>query len=72
VVRFSAGDHGHERPRSIVWGGVEEAVEVERSWFEDRNGRRAQRYRLALEDGTTIEISKGDAERDWRLERELS
>ncbi|MGZ4152100.1 MAG: hypothetical protein ACXVP3_06610 [Actinomycetota bacterium] len=61
-----------EWPRAVVWGGVEERVEVERSWIEERDGRRAARYRLGLEDGTTIEISKADDERDWRLERELS
>jgi hypothetical protein len=55
-----------------VWGGVEERVDVERSWIEERNGRRTARFRLGLEDGTTIEISKADDERDWRLERELS
>ncbi len=72
LVRFYAGGRADEWPRSIVWGGVEESVEVERSWIDERDGRRAARYRLALEDGTTIEISKGADERDWRLERELS
>jgi predicted MFS family arabinose efflux permease len=72
VVRFYAGGRGEEWPRSVVWGGVEESVEVERSWIEERNGRRSSRFRLGLEDGTTIEIAKGDGERDWRLERELS
>jgi hypothetical protein len=69
-VRFADGDP--TRPRSVVWGGVEERVEVERAWTEERDGRPTARFRLGLEDGTTIEISKGERERDWRLERELS
>jgi MFS family permease len=72
AVRFYEGARAEEWPRAVVWGGVEERVEVRRSWIDERDGRRAARFRLALEDGTTIEISKGDGERDWRLERELS
>jgi hypothetical protein len=29
------------------------------------------RYRLALRDGTVIEVSRGDGEEGWRLDREL-
>jgi MFS family permease len=72
VVRFYEGGRAEEWPRSIVWGGVEERVEVLGSWLDERGGRRATRFRLALEDGTTLEISKAESERDWRLERELS
>jgi hypothetical protein len=28
------------------------------------------RYRLALQDGTTVEISRAEAEERWRLDRE--
>src|SRR5206468_5055973 len=31
-LRFHEGARADEWPRAIVWGGVEEAVEVERSW----------------------------------------
>jgi hypothetical protein len=72
LVRFYEGARAEEWPRAVVWGGVEERVEVLRSWLDERDGRRAARFRLALEDGTTIEISKADGERGWRLERELS
>jgi MFS family permease len=72
VVRFYEGARADEWPRAVVWGGVEERVDVLRSWIDERDGRRAARFRLALEDGTTIEISKAENERDWRLERELS
>jgi MFS family permease len=72
VVRFYEGGRADEWPRSVVWGGVEERVDVRRSWIDERDGRRSARFRLSLEDGTTIEISKANGERDWRLERELS
>jgi MFS family permease len=70
-VRFYEGGRAEEWPRSVVWGGVEERVDVRRSWIDERNGRRAARFRLELEDGTTIEISRAEEERGWRLEREL-
>jgi hypothetical protein len=55
-----------------VWGGVEERVDVQGSWLEERDGRRVRRFRLALEDGTVIEVSKPEDSDTWRLERELS
>jgi hypothetical protein len=70
-VRFYEGGRAEEEPRAIVWGGVEEPVTVERRALEERDGERRTRYRLALQDGTVVEISKADAERDWRLEREF-
>ena len=70
-VRFHEGGRAEEEPRAIVWGGVEETVTVERRALEERDGLRTMRYRLALQDGTVVEISKADAERDWRLEREF-
>jgi MFS family permease len=72
VIRFYEGARAEEWPRAILWGGVEEHVEVRRSWIDERDGRRAARFLLALEDGTTIEISKAEDDRGWRLERELS
>jgi len=71
LVRFYAGGRADEEPRAIVWGGVEEDVEVQRRWLDERDGERRMRYRLALADGTVVEISKADADRGWRLEREL-
>jgi hypothetical protein len=55
-----------------VWGGVEERVEVQRSWMEERDGERRRRFRLALEDGTVIEVSRAEGAGTWRLERELT
>jgi MFS family permease len=70
-VRFYAGARADEEPRSVVWGGVEEDVEVIRRWLDERDGQRRMRYRLALADGTEIEISRSDDEPAWRLDREL-
>jgi MFS family permease len=70
-IRFYEGARAEEEPRTIVWGGVEEDVEVERRWLDERDGERRMRYRLAMRDGTVIEVSKGDGEAGWRLDREL-
>jgi MFS family permease len=71
VVRFYAGGRADEEPRSIVWGGVEERVDVQRRSLEERDGVRRERYRLALADGTVVEVSKASDEPHWRLDREL-
>jgi MFS family permease len=70
VIRFSEGAKAEEWPRSIEWGGVEETVEVERSWLEERDGTRLTCFRLALRDGTVIDVSKPVDGTAWRLDRE--
>jgi MFS family permease len=70
-IRFYEGARAEEWPRSVVWGGVEERVSVERSWRELRDGVERSRFRLALEDGTVIEVSKADDEERWRLDAEV-
>jgi MFS family permease len=70
-LRFYAGARADEWPRAVVWGGVEERVEVLRGWIEERDDERRRRYRLALEDGTTIEVSAIDPGGGWRLDREI-
>jgi MFS family permease len=70
-IRFYEGARADEEPRSIVWGGVEETVEVRRRWLDERDGERRMRYRLAMQDGTVIEVSKADADAEWRLDAEL-
>jgi MFS family permease len=70
-IRFYEGARAEEWPRSIVWGGVEERVSVERSWRELRDGIERSCFRLALEDGTVIEVSKAEAEQRWRLDAEV-
>ena len=70
-LRFYAGARADEEPRAIVWGGVEEAVEVERSSLEESDGIRRMRYRLRMQDGTTVEVSRIEPGGSWTLEREL-
>jgi hypothetical protein len=70
-IRFYEGARAEEEPRSVVWGGVEEDVEVRRRWLDERDGERRMRYRLEMRDGTVIEVSRGETEAAWRLDREL-
>lgn len=72
AIRFYEGGRAEEEPRAVVWGGVEETVQVERGWLDERDGERRMRYRLALQDGTVIEVSKSEKETIWRLDHELS
>lgn len=72
AIRFYEGARQEEVPRAVVWGGVEEAVEVQRGWLDERDGERRMRYRLVMADGTVIEVSKGESEPAWRLDRELA
>ena len=68
-VRSYAGGRADEVPREVVLAGRAIGVaEVERSWHEDRGGRRTLRFRLRLADGRRIEVSRGD---EWRFDREL-
>ncbi|MDP9295748.1 MAG: MFS transporter [Actinomycetota bacterium] len=70
-LEFYAGGRADEVPRAIRWGGVRERVTVERSWVEERNGERFVCFRLALEDGTGLDVRRRDTEDRWHLEREL-
>jgi MFS family permease len=72
TVRTYAGARADEAPRSVVMAGVEEPVEVERSWREERAGRRLLCFRLRLPEGNRIEVSKAEADDRWRLDRELA
>jgi MFS family permease len=70
-VEFSAGGRADEVPRAIRWGGVREQVRVERSWNEERDGVRTRGFRLALEDGTTLDVVSTGGEDRWRLQGEV-
>ena len=70
-LRFYEGARAEEDPRAVVWGGVEETVEVERRSLEETDGVRRTRFRLRMLDGTTIEVSKVEPDGAWTLEREL-
>jgi MFS family permease len=69
-LKFYEGGRAEEVPRSIVWGGVEEPVHVVRGWLEERNGQRLTCFRLALADGSAIEVSRPEPGGNWRIERE--
>jgi MFS family permease len=71
TIRFYEGSRAEEDPRAVVWGGVEETVEVEQRSLEETDGVRRTRYRLRMLDGTTIEVSKVEPDGAWTLEREL-
>lgn len=69
-VHAYAGARADESPRSVAWyGETVEVSEVERSWHEDRAGRRLLRFQLRLADGRRIVVSRG--EDDWTLDRVL-
>ncbi len=69
-IRFVAGGHADESPRAIVWGGAEEPVELVRTWREERDGDRRLAFRLALADGTELDVSRPEPDGPWRLDRE--
>ena len=62
-LRFKPGS---ARPYAIVWGGVEERIEVRDT--EERDGRRW--YRLSLADGSQLEVSGRPG--SWSREREAT
>jgi len=70
IIRFQEGAMAEEWPRTVVWGGVEEPVEVVRSWNEEREGVRMTRFRLALRDGSLLDVARTEPDGAWRIERE--
>jgi MFS family permease len=70
-LRFVEGARAEEWPRAVVWGGVEEPVDVVRSSLDERDGTLTRRFRLALADGTVIDVSRDEPDGAWRIDREL-
>ena len=70
AIRFYSGGRGDEVPRALVWGGFEEPVEPVREWREERDGERRLAFRLALADGTEVDVSRSEPDGPWRLDRE--
>jgi hypothetical protein len=70
-LRMYAGSRADETPRAVVMGGLEEPVEIERSWREERSGSRLMCFRLRLPDGSRIEVSRADDAGRWSLDRQL-
>jgi len=48
---------------------VEESVEVLASELVERDGERRRTYRLALGDGSTLEVSGAEPRGPWLVER---
>jgi hypothetical protein len=71
AVTMYAGGRADEVPRAVELRGVEEPVEVERSWREQRAGARLLCFRVRLPDGTRLELSREEGDDRWRLDREL-
>jgi len=57
-------------PSALVWAGVEESVDVVRTWREDREGVRRVCFRLAMQDGGVVDISRTEPTGTWHLDRE--
>lgn len=72
TLRFYEGARAEEEPRAVVWGGVEESVEVERRALEESDGVRRRRFRLRLQDGSVLDVAKVEPDGDWTLVREVS
>ncbi len=70
-LRFAEGAKAKEWPRAVIWGGVEEPVEVVRSALDERDGVLTRRFRLSLADGTVLDVSRDEPEGDWRIDREV-
>ena len=70
-VRFFEGARAEEWPRTIVWGGVEEPRRRAADRAREREGVRTRRFRLALADGTVIDVSRDEPDGEWRIDREL-
>jgi hypothetical protein len=62
-LRFTGGA---PQPTAIVWGGVEESVQVRRAW--ERDGRRC--FQLVMADGSEIEVSGRPGQ--WRRDGETT
>jgi predicted MFS family arabinose efflux permease len=69
-LRFYEGGRAEERPVAILWGGVEEPVEVLREWLEERDGERRRCFRLSLQDGSVLDVSRPEPDGQWRIDRE--
>jgi len=69
-IRFVEGGSAEERPVGIVWGTVEEPVELLRERLEEQDGKRRRRLRLALEDGSVLDVSRPWPDGEWTVDRE--
>jgi MFS family permease len=64
------GARAEEWPRAIRWGAAQEPVEVLRSWVEGRDGEQRRSFRLELQDGTILDVSRAEPAGRWRIDRQ--
>ncbi len=69
-LHFTEGAKAEEWPRAVSWGDVEEPVEVVRSAVVERGGERFRTFRLALKDGTVLDVSADASGGPWVVDRE--
>ena len=69
-IVFSEGARAEEWPRTVRWGAAEESVEVIKAWLEERSGERRRCFRLALRDGSVLDISRPEQGGLWTIDRE--
>ena len=67
---FVEGGRAEEWPRAIRWGAAMEPVEVLRSWIDERGGGRRRCFRIRLDDGSVLDISRPEPDGVWTVDRE--
>ncbi len=69
-IVFSEGARAEEWPRAVRWGAAEESVEVIKAWLEERTGERRRCFRLALRDGSVLDVSRPESGGLWTIDHE--
>ena len=69
-IVFSEGAREEEWPRAVRWGAAEESVDVIKAWLEERSGERRRCFRLALRDGSDLDVSRAESGGLWMIDRE--
>jgi MFS family permease len=72
-LRFGAWEaENGVRPNTVVWGGVEESAESLGAWTISGDDGPRLAWRLALVDGTVLEVSRSQSGGPWRIDRETA
>ena len=71
-LRFARGGPHDGPPSGVIWGGIEEPVTVVDRWDRVEGSSPRSGFRLALEDGTELDVSHETPDGQWRIDREGS
>ena len=71
-LRFARDAPAGAPPSAVIWGGVEEQVTVMSRWSTPPDGRPRGGFRLALADGTELDVSHDEPDGQWRIDREIT